>query len=93
MRSVLDFSTKRADCVTIFGMRNQHRAEAAIEQDNPEGLQYRFCELRYEGERKISGVALKYGDTAKLPLGGKGEVRAGRVRQRRKRRRDAQFPA
>ena len=32
-------------------------------------IERRFVELRHEGERRLSGVAVRYGDTATLPWG------------------------
>ena len=32
-------------------------------------VEFRFCELRSEGERVISGTAIRYGDIATLPWG------------------------
>ena len=42
----------------------QHR-----EADLESGVERRYVELRFDGERTISGVAMRYGDTAKLPWG------------------------
>lgn len=42
----------------------QHR-DAPDEQ----GLERRFFELRYDGERRITGTAIRYGDEAELPWG------------------------
>ena len=52
-----------------------------------EGVEQRYFELRYDGDRTISGTAIRYGDTAKLPWGDKerfapgvfGEVEAADV--------------
>ena len=33
------------------------------------GLQHRSCELRFDGDRTISGTALAYSDVATIPLG------------------------
>ena len=40
-------------------------------------LQYRYCELRYDGDRTISGTALVYGDVAEFPWGEKERFEAG----------------
>ena len=42
-----------------------------------DGLQRRYFDLRYDGERKLSGVAMRYGDTANLPWGEKERFEAG----------------
>lgn len=34
-----------------------------------DGTLYRFCELRFDGERGLSGTAIAYGDVAKMPWG------------------------
>ena len=40
-------------------------------------VQHRFFELRYEGDRRIVGTALRYGDVAELPWGDKERFVAG----------------
>ena len=42
-----------------------------------DGLQQRFFELRYEGDRKLSGTLMRYGDVAKLPWGEKERFEPG----------------
>lgn len=34
-------------------------------------VEFRYVEFRFDGERTISGVAMRYGDTAKMPWGDK----------------------
>ena len=48
-------------------MRTKNREAAVQEQE----VQRRFfdCEIRVEGERTLSGVAMRYGDIAKMPWG------------------------
>ena len=49
--------------------------EAACRPDD--GVRYRFCEFRYDGDSTLSGVAMKYGDTATLPWGEEERFEAG----------------
>ena len=46
-------------------MRIEQRDQPTPNQE----VQYRYCELRYDGERTLSGVALRYGDVADLGYG------------------------
>ena len=41
------------------------------------GVQRRYFELRYEGDRIVSGTAIRYGDIAKFPWGGKEKFAPG----------------
>ena len=50
--------------------------QRGAEQPDDERLQQRYCELRYDGERTISGVALRYGDIAEI-FGEREQFRAG----------------
>lgn len=42
-----------------------------------DGLQKRFIELRYDGERTLSGTLMRYGDTAVMPWGDKERFEPG----------------
>ena len=41
------------------------------------GVQRRYCEFRFDGNRTISGIAMRYGDVAKLPWGEKERFEPG----------------
>ena len=47
------------------------------ESSSDDNLQRRFVEFRFDGDRTISGVAMRYGDTAKLPWGDKERFEPG----------------
>ena len=47
------------------------------ESKTDDKLQRRFVEFRYDGDRTISGVAMRYGDVAKLPWGDKERFEPG----------------
>ena len=58
---------------TIMPRRTHYRYDPENHADSiatlpasygPEGVQHRYVELRYDGERTISGTALRYGDVA-----------------------------
>lgn len=55
-------------------MKLHHRQDPRID---PDGIIRRFVEFRYDGDRKISGVALRYGDVAELPWGDKERFEQG----------------
>ena len=40
-------------------------------------LELRYFEIRQEGERRLTGTAVRYGDTAALPWGGTERIEAG----------------
>ena len=44
-------------------------AHHRFQQQTRDGLQTRFVEFRWDGERTVSGVVLRYGDIAELPWG------------------------
>lgn len=50
------------------------QTRAAAEDEN---IRRRYLELRYDGDRKISGVAMPYGDVAELPWGEKERFEPG----------------
>ncbi len=52
-------------------------SQEAIQSPDKNGVCYRYVDLRFDGERTISGVALRYGDTATLPWGAKERFQAG----------------
>ena len=41
------------------------------------GVQRRYCELRFDGDRTLSGVVMEYGDTAEMPWGDKERFEPG----------------
>ena len=47
------------------------------ESSSDDNLQRRFIEFRYDGDRTISGVAMRYGDVAELPWGDKERFEPG----------------
>ena len=53
-----------------------YRDHSTARHDQDE-VQRRFFEMRWDGDRKLSGTALQYGDTAKLPWGDKERFEPG----------------
>ena len=47
------------------------------QSQSDDNLQRRFVEFRYDGDRTISGVAMRYGDVAELPWGDKERFEPG----------------
>ena len=49
---------------------NRYQVEVAMPQER---VEYRYVELRYEGDNVITGTLLRYDDTAVFPMGAKND--------------------
>ena len=59
---------------TMSTLFNREEAEAEIDSSE---VQYRYCEMEFDGKRTISGTAMRYGDIAVFEFGGKERFEPG----------------